>query len=81
MNKLNFPTLTILGAGLTGLSLAYHYKGKSEIFEQESKLGGTASSETYGDFVFDHGPHISFTRDKYVDPLQQNLEHFSSILI
>lgn len=66
MNKHVFSTLTILGAGLTGLSLAYHYKGKSEIFEQESKIGGTASSETYGDFVFDHGPHLSFTKDKYV---------------
>ncbi|MDS0256845.1 NAD(P)-binding protein [Thermoplasmatales archaeon AK] len=66
MNEHVFPILTILGGGLTGLSLAYHYKGKSEIFEQESKIGGTASSETYGDFVFDHGPHLSFTKNKYV---------------
>lgn len=66
MNEQVFPTLTILGAGLTGLSLAYHYRGKSEIFEKEAKIGGTASSETYGDFVFDHGPHLSFTKDKYI---------------
>lgn len=64
INKL--PKLTILGAGLAGLSLAYHYKGESEIFEQDSKLGGTASSEIYDNFVFDHGPHLSFTKDKYV---------------
>lgn len=66
MNEPISSTLTILGAGLTGLSLAFHYNGKSEIFEQESRIGGTASSEIYGGFVFDHGPHISFTKDKYI---------------
>jgi protoporphyrinogen oxidase len=65
MSRHDFDSLTILGAGLSGLSLAYHYKGKSDIFERESKIGGTASSENYEGFLFDHGPHLSFTRNKY----------------
>ena len=60
------PKITILGAGLSGLSVAFHYKGKSEIYEKDSKIGGTASTEKYGNFLFDHGPHLSFTKDRYV---------------
>ncbi len=66
MERGKFPKITILGAGLSGLSVAYHYKGKSEIYEKDSKIGGTASTERYGNFLFDHGPHLSFTKDQYV---------------
>ena len=66
MERGKFPKITILGAGLSGLSVAYRYKGKSEIYEKNSKIGGTASTERYGNFLFDHGPHLSFTKDQYV---------------
>lgn len=61
--------LCILGAGLSGLSCAYHYSGKSVIYETKSNVGGTASSIVWNGFTFDHGPHVSFTNDEYVKNL------------
>jgi protoporphyrinogen oxidase len=61
-----YPELTILGAGLSGLSLAYHYPGKSTIFEKLDKIGGTARTEEENGFYYDYGPHVSFTTDPYV---------------
>jgi len=67
------PKVTILGAGLSGLSFAYHYPGQSIIYEKSDKIGGTASTENYEGFFFDHGPHVSFTKDNYVrDLLEKN---------
>ncbi len=37
-------TLIILGAGLAGLSCAYHFQKTSLIYEAKNSLGGTASS-------------------------------------
>ncbi|MEM0135580.1 MAG: NAD(P)-binding protein [Thermoplasmatales archaeon] len=67
--KSKYPELIILGAGLSGLSVAYHYPGKSTIFEKGGKIGGTSSTEQYENFYFDHGPHVSFTKDKYIQDL------------
>ena len=66
MNNYLYPELTILGAGLSGLSLAYHYPGKSTIFEKLDKIGGTARTEEENGFYYDYGPHVSFTTDPYV---------------
>ncbi len=63
------PDLTIIGAGLSGISAAYHFHGKSEIYEKDDKIGGTASTELVNGFYFDHGPHVSFTHDKYIREL------------
>ncbi|WP_107667860.1 NAD(P)/FAD-dependent oxidoreductase [Cyanothece sp. BG0011] len=61
--------LTILGAGFSGLSSAYHFSGKSTLYEKRDSFGGTASSMQWKDFVFDYGPHVSFTKDTYVKDL------------
>lgn len=66
MDKSLLPELTILGAGLSGLSLAYHYPGKSTIFEKLDTIGGTARTEEANGFLYDYGPHLSFTDDPYV---------------
>jgi protoporphyrinogen oxidase len=63
------PELTILGAGLSGLSLAYHYPGKSIVFDKLDVVGGTARTEEDGGFFYDYGPHVSFTNDPYVTTL------------
>jgi UDP-galactopyranose mutase len=58
--------VTILGAGLTGLSAAYHLKKNYEIFESESEAGGLCRSVKENGFVFDYGPHLFFSKNVYV---------------
>jgi len=66
MNNYLYPELTILGAGFAGLSLAYHYPGRSVIFEKLNNIGGTARTEEENGFYYDYGPHVSFTTDPYI---------------
>ena len=66
MDRSLLPELTILGAGLSGLSLAYHYPGKSIVYEKLDTIGGTARTEEANGFLYDYGPHVSFTDDPYV---------------
>ena len=66
MAKNLLPELTILGAGLSGLSLAYHYPGDSIVFEKLGTIGGTARTEEANGIFYDYGPHVSFTDDPYV---------------
>lgn len=55
----------ILGAGVTGLSAAYHLKDDYIILEKESRVGGLCRTEVYDRFVFDHAIHVLFTNDEY----------------
>jgi len=67
---MNSPVV-ILGAGLCGLSAAYHLNDKSDylILERNSRGGGLARTETYGGFSFDHSIHILYSRDPYATDL------------
>ncbi|MVN91198.1 protoporphyrinogen/coproporphyrinogen oxidase [Mucilaginibacter aquatilis] len=61
--------VVILGAGLSGLSTADHLRKKNiefEIFEGKSHGGGHIHSENVGGFIWDEGPHVSFTKYEYV---------------
>ncbi len=57
--------ITILGAGLSGLSAAYHLKDGYVILEKERAVGGLCRSVNIDGYVFDYAPHILFTRDEY----------------
>src|SRR5699024_6894267 len=65
----------ILGTGMAGFGAAYrlHQEGvKDELcmYDKNSYIGGhTASFETKDGFIFDDGPHISFTDDKRLQEL------------
>lgn len=59
-------SIAILGAGLTGLSAAYHLGKGYEIFESESEAGGLCRSVKANGFVFDYGPHLYFSKNEYV---------------
>jgi len=48
----------ILGAGLTGLSCAYHLKKDYLIFEKEDRAGGLCRSEKANNFTFDYTGHL-----------------------
>lgn len=72
------PDIVILGAGLAGLSAAFHLKKDSRIFEKNDRVGGLCRSEVIDGFVFDYAPHILFPKYEYAarlikDLLQDNL--------
>jgi oxygen-dependent protoporphyrinogen oxidase len=54
------PDIVIMGAGLTGLTLAYYLKkgGKNVIvIEREAKAGGVISTVSENGFIFESGPN------------------------
>ncbi|MFQ5873510.1 MAG: protoporphyrinogen/coproporphyrinogen oxidase [Dehalococcoidia bacterium] len=62
--------VAILGAGLAGLSAAYHLPGwDCHVYDQHPYYGGHAHSWSYGGFIFDEGPHVSFTKSAKVREL------------
>lgn len=65
--------VVIIGSGMAGFGAAYqlsHYDIKPVMFEAQSYYGGhTASFKTDDGFIFDDGPHISFTKDKRIQKL------------
>ena len=69
MNK-NTNEIAILGAGIAGFGAANRFftEGlKSTIYERRSYYGGhTASFKFKEGFIFDDGPHISFTQNKRI---------------
>ncbi len=56
--------IIILGAGLTGLSCAYHLGDTSyRLFEAEQRPGGLCRSDTINGFTFDRTGHLLHLRD------------------
>lgn len=58
------PKLVILGAGLAGLSAAYHSGGT--VYEKDDEIGGLCRSEHLDGYTFDRGSHVFHGRDPYV---------------
>ena len=59
----------ILGAGLTGLSTAYHLelmKQEYHIFEKESRIGGLCRTVEENGYKFDYTGHLLHMRNDYV---------------
>ena len=65
--------IPILGAGLAGLSAAYHLNGEHVILEKDRRVGGLCKSVDIEGYVFDYAPHILFSRDDYVRTLYEDL--------
>lgn len=64
--------IVILGAGISGISAAYHLglKGKKAvIFEKRDRWGGLCDNFKVDGFRFDHAVHLSFTKNEYVKDL------------
>ncbi len=60
-------TVTILGAGISGLATSYHVgHEKCVIYEAKPYYGGNIYSEFRNGFTWDFGPHVSYTNDEYV---------------
>ncbi|SDQ00102.1 Protoporphyrinogen oxidase [Mucilaginibacter sp. OK268] len=62
--------ITILGAGLSGLSSSYHIgHNQCVIYEKNNHATGHVHSEYINGFTWDEGPHVSFTDNEYVKTL------------
>jgi len=65
--------VTILGSGMAGMGAAYRLRAEgvsSRIYEKNLHAGGhTASWKNDEGFIFDEGPHISFTKDERIKEL------------
>ena len=75
MTTWHCPTV-IVGAGLCGLSAAYHLQeGKADylLLERNREVGGLARTVTYDGFSFDHAIHVLYSRDPYATDLICNV--------
>lgn len=62
--------VTILGAGLAGISTSYHLgHDQCRVFERNWYPGGHIHTEFLDGFTWDEGPHLSFTKYDYVKEL------------
>src|SRR5258708_23982280 len=60
----------VIGAGPSGLSLAYHLQGDTLVLEKESQVGGLCRSFHHQNGVFDIGGHSFHTPHAYLaDPV------------
>lgn len=72
----------ILGAGISGLSCSYHLGHENcLVLEKKHTPFGHMSSYSQDDFIWDQGPHVSFTKDEYVrklfaDSVEQEFKEF-----
>jgi protoporphyrinogen oxidase len=68
--------IVILGAGLAGLSTAWHLKQRgigATIFEKENTVGGLCRSKQISGFIFDYDGHLLHFRNSYTLKLVRKL--------
>lgn len=65
--------VTVLGAGLAGLSCAYHLDGSYQIFEKKDQIGGLCKSRRIDGYIFDYDGHLLHFKNNYVKGLIYNL--------
>ena len=76
--------IIIAGAGLAGLSTAFHLGAREyRIVEKDDRPGGLCRTETRGDYQFDRGGHLLHFRDDSIksfvhDLLGDNRQEFQS---
>ncbi|MFA5389449.1 MAG: FAD-dependent oxidoreductase [Candidatus Omnitrophota bacterium] len=61
----NNNDIVILGAGLAGLSAAYHLKRGYSVFEKEPEIGGMTRSIRKDGYTFDYDGHLLHFRSEY----------------
>jgi UDP-galactopyranose mutase len=68
--------IIILGAGLTGLSAAWHLQKRGldcQIFEKEAEVGGLSRSKNIDGFIFDYAGHLLHFKRAYAFNLIKSL--------
>jgi len=75
--------IIIIGAGLTGLSAAYHLEKNGfydyKIFEKEPQMGGLCKSIYQDGFTFDHTGHLLHINDQYFHNLIKEVVGFENL--
>ncbi|MDD3345662.1 MAG: FAD-dependent oxidoreductase [Candidatus Omnitrophica bacterium] len=74
--SVNNKKVVILGAGLAGLSAAWHLQEKAldcSVFEKDHAVGGLCKSRKLKGFSFDCDGHLLHFRDKYIFRLVKRL--------
>ena len=62
--------IVILGAGIAGLSCSYHIgHDRCRLFEKDNTTRGHAGGYEKSGVDWDYGPHVSFTKNSYVQEL------------
>jgi protoporphyrinogen oxidase len=79
--------IVIIGAGLTGLSTAYHLEKRKfnnfKIFEKENESGGLCRSVKQDGFTFDYTGHLLHINDPYFEKFIKetiNIKNMNSIV-
>lgn len=68
--------IVILGAGITGLSIAYHLREMGVdfiIIEKEKEVGGLCRSIKSGNYTFDYTGHFLHAKTNYIKALAEKL--------
>src|ERR1700738_4412079 len=66
------PNFVILGSGMGGFGAAYRFHAEDitpVMYDKNAYHGGHTASFQDGGFIFDQGPHISFTQDSRIQDL------------
>lgn len=66
----------VIGAGLAGLSAAYHLKQAGidyELYERDHRIGGLCKSDMVKGFTFDRTLHVLFMKNQYVKTLIEKI--------
>ena len=75
--------IVIIGAGLTGLSTAYHLEKNGfsdyKIFEKDSSFGGLCRSIVQDNFIFDYTGHLLHASDPYFQQLIADVVGFDNM--
>ena len=75
--------IVILGAGLTGLSAAYHLEKQGfydyKIFEKETQIGGLCRSVYQNGFTFDYTGHLLHINNPYFRNLIEDIFGFNNL--
>lgn len=77
--------IVIIGAGLTGISAAYHFEKKNffnyTIIEKETDIGGLCGSITQDGYTFDYTGHLLHINDPYFKDIIESIVGFDAFNI
>ncbi len=66
------PTIAVLGTGLAGFGASHRLRAEgidTVLYDKNAYHGGHTASHHMDGFIFDEGPHVSFTKDERIRQL------------
>ena len=80
MNSDESKNIVVLGAGISGISAAYHLQkmgGAAVVYEADSRAGGLLDNFTVDGFRFDNAIHLSFATEPEVREVFDRTPYFA----